>query len=297
MRCRISHLADTARSVLATDEEAHHARERTSPQASHVSPGLRPARARFAAVGGPAPRHCPGVRAAGQAQLGLGRRAVRHFRAVPVRTRSIGSRGRAQGAGELRRQPDRVEQCVVERYLGAPQPAGRGGGAARGRDSSRGRSGACRGRGAARSRRGARRQTPEQQAAARAGRSSCRWRTSIAIDKFKPVRRCSTPPASPIYAYRLTLSADMPDAEYDYTFNAAKALGAIADHDGAAGRSRRLASASATFAAKHRSTSAITCTPPRRSPRGTRRWRSRRATACSSTSATTSPARASARCR
>jgi sugar phosphate isomerase/epimerase len=29
-----------------------------------------------------------------------------------------------------------------------------------------------------------------------------------------------------IYAYRLTLRADMPDAEYDYTFNAAKALGA-----------------------------------------------------------------------
>jgi sugar phosphate isomerase/epimerase len=29
-----------------------------------------------------------------------------------------------------------------------------------------------------------------------------------------------------IYAFRLTLRADMPDAEYDYTFNAAKALGA-----------------------------------------------------------------------
>jgi sugar phosphate isomerase/epimerase len=29
-----------------------------------------------------------------------------------------------------------------------------------------------------------------------------------------------------IYAYRLTLRADMPDPEYDYTFNAARALGA-----------------------------------------------------------------------
>ena len=91
--------------------------------------------------------------------------------------------------------------AVVERYVGAPQPAGRGGG------------------------RGD--QTPEQQAAARAAAEQLTaWRTSIAMDKFQSVRKMFDDAGVTIYAYRLTLRADMPDAEYDYTFNAAKALGA-----------------------------------------------------------------------
>ena len=94
-----------------------------------------------------------------------------------------------------------LSNAVVERYLGAPQPAGRGGG------------------------RGA--QTPEQQAAARAAAEQLTaWRTSIAMDKFQSVRKMFDDAGVTIYAYRLTLRADMPDAEYDYTFNAAKALGA-----------------------------------------------------------------------
>ena len=94
-----------------------------------------------------------------------------------------------------------LSNAVVERYLGAPQPAGRGGG------------------------RGD--QTPEQQAAARAAAEQLTaWRTSIAIDKFQSVRKMFDDAGVTIYAYRLTLRADMPDAEYDYTFNAAKALGA-----------------------------------------------------------------------
>ena len=46
------------------------------------------------------------------------------------------------------------------------------------------------------------------------------------MDKFKAVRQMFDDAGVTIYAYRLTLTADMPDAEYDYTFNAAKALGA-----------------------------------------------------------------------
>ena len=97
-----------------------------------------------------------------------------------------------------------LSAALVERYLGAPQPAGRGGGGG--------------GRGT---------QTPEQQAAARAAAEQlAAWRTSVPIDKFKAVRQMFDTAGVTVYAYRLTLRADMPDAEYDHTFNAARALGA-----------------------------------------------------------------------
>jgi sugar phosphate isomerase/epimerase len=44
--------------------------------------------------------------------------------------------------------------------------------------------------------------------------------------KFAEVRQKFANAGVHIYAYRFTLSRDMPDAEYDYAFNAAKALGA-----------------------------------------------------------------------
>ena len=97
-----------------------------------------------------------------------------------------------------------LSNALVERYLGAPQPAGRGGGGG--------------GRGT---------QTPEQQAAARAASEQLTaWRTSIPMDKVQTVRQMFDTAGVTIYAFRLTLRADMPDAEYDYTFKAAKALGA-----------------------------------------------------------------------
>jgi sugar phosphate isomerase/epimerase len=97
-----------------------------------------------------------------------------------------------------------LSNAIVERYLGAPQPAGRGGGGG-----------------------GRATQTPEQQAAARAAAEQLTaWRTSIPIDKFKTVKQLFETAGVTVYAYRLTLRADMPDAEYDYTFNAARALGA-----------------------------------------------------------------------
>ena len=123
-----------------------------------------------------------------------------------------------------------LSNAIVERYLGAPQPAGRGGGGggapaqpaanppAAGAPPAASAPGAGRGRAV---------QTPEQQAAARAAAEELtKWRTTIAIDRFKPVRSLFDAAGVTIYAYRLTLRADMPDAEYDYTFNAAKALGA-----------------------------------------------------------------------
>jgi len=108
---------------------------------------------------------------------------------------------------------------------------------------SPGGAGGGRGRGA---------QTPEQQAAARAAAEQLTaWRTALAIDKFRTVRKLFDDAGVTIYAYRLTLRADMPDAEYDYTFNAAKALGATqvtmelpAD--------RALSQRIGDFAAKHR---------------------------------------------
>lgn len=127
-----------------------------------------------------------------------------------------------------------LSNAVVERYLGAPQPAAAGGGAGR----AAGQPAAApapaapaaappQGTPAAGGGRGRGVQTPEQQAAARAAAEQLTaWRTSVPIDRFKAVRTLFDDAGVTIYAYRLTLRGDMPDAEYDYTFNAAKALGA-----------------------------------------------------------------------
>ena len=87
---------------------------------------------------------------------------------------------------------------------GVPQPAAAGAGGAGGR-----------GRGA--------QPTPEQQAQAAA---ILAWRTSVPMSKFADVRRKFNDAGVSIYAFRYTLNLAMSDAEYDYVFNAAKALGA-----------------------------------------------------------------------
>jgi sugar phosphate isomerase/epimerase len=90
---------------------------------------------------------------------------------------------------------------------GVPAPGGRGAGGGGGG-----------GRGA---------QSPEQQAAARAqAEAVAKWRTSVPMSKFAEVRQKFSGAGVTIYAYRITLTAAMSDAEYDYAFNAAKALGA-----------------------------------------------------------------------
>src|SRR5215203_5847212 len=119
-----------------------------------------------------------------------------------------------------------LSNAVVERYLGAPPPAAAGGGAGAGNQAPAaaapaatppaaaqgGAPAAGRGRGA---------QTPEQQAAAKAvAEQLTAWRTAAAPDRFKAVRKLFDDAGVTIYAYRLTLRIDMPDGEYDYTFNA-----------------------------------------------------------------------------
>jgi sugar phosphate isomerase/epimerase len=141
-----------------------------------------------------------------------------------------------------------LSNAVVERYVGAPQPAGRagaGGAAAPPAPSAPPAIGAApatspapgaipcvngvpapgqRGAGGGG---GGRSQSPEQQAAARAqAEALAKWRTSVPMSKFAEVRQKFSSSGVTIYAFRLTLTADMTDAEYDYAFNAAKALGA-----------------------------------------------------------------------
>jgi sugar phosphate isomerase/epimerase len=135
-----------------------------------------------------------------------------------------------------------ISAAPVERFVGAPQPAPPAGGAAPAPAAAaqnppvapapmaipcvndvpspggRGAAGGGAGRGA---------QTPEQQAAARAqAEAVAQWRTSVAMSKFGEVRQKFSDAGVTIYAYRITLTSAMSDAEYDYAFSAAKALGA-----------------------------------------------------------------------
>ena len=145
-----------------------------------------------------------------------------------------------------------LSNAVVERYVGAPQPPARAGGpgaagqavavgqvaAAAGVPATSPAPGAIPcvgGVPAAPAARGAggggggggRAQTTEQQTAARAqAEALAKWRTMVPMSRFVEVRQKFADAGVTIYAFRLTLTADMPDAEYDYTFNAAKALGA-----------------------------------------------------------------------
>ena len=52
------------------------------------------------------------------------------------------------------------------------------------------------------------------------------WRTTAPMDKFREFRKLYNDAGIRIYAFRMTLTEDLSDAEYDYAFNAAKALGA-----------------------------------------------------------------------
>jgi len=133
-----------------------------------------------------------------------------------------------------------LSNAVVERYVGAPAPAGRGGGGGGAQPGAAASNPAAQlapapqmipceggkpsgpppamggggGRGA---------QTPEQRAAAEA---TANWRATVPMSKFTDVRKKFNDAGVNIYAYRFTLTNEMPDSQYDYAFNAAKALGA-----------------------------------------------------------------------
>ena len=74
---------------------------------------------------------------------------------------------------------------------------------------------------------GPRRQmTPEQQEAMKkAAEDRKKWRLSVSMDKYKELRKLYNDAGVNIEIVKLGLSPAMSDEEYDYTFNAAKALG------------------------------------------------------------------------
>jgi sugar phosphate isomerase/epimerase len=69
--------------------------------------------------------------------------------------------------------------------------------------------------------------TPEQMAAQKAHAEAMgKWRQSAPMAKFTELRNRYNDAGVNIYGFKLQLTLDMPDAEYDYAFNVAKALGA-----------------------------------------------------------------------
>ena len=69
--------------------------------------------------------------------------------------------------------------------------------------------------------------TPEQQAARRQAQDALRaWRVSQSMDRFKALRAKYNDAGVAIYAFKLALTAEMTDEEYEYAFAVAEALGA-----------------------------------------------------------------------
>jgi sugar phosphate isomerase/epimerase len=122
---------------------------------------------------------------------------------------------------------------VFENFAGAPAAPARGGGAGgRGAGTPGGRQGAApagaaapapgQGRGGGRAT-----MTPEQQAAQQAYQQAIgEWRGTAPIDKFREFAKIYSDAGVQIHAFRITLTDAMSDAEYDYAFTAAKAVGA-----------------------------------------------------------------------
>jgi sugar phosphate isomerase/epimerase len=122
------------------------------------------------------------------------------------------------GACELQSPP-------AESFAGAPtargEGAGPGGGSGRsGPGGSQGPAPAGRGGGRAAL-------TPEQLAAQQAAARGLKtWRLSVSMDKFKALRKLYNDAGVQIYGFKLGLTPEMSDDEYEYTFNVAEALGA-----------------------------------------------------------------------
>jgi sugar phosphate isomerase/epimerase len=95
-----------------------------------------------------------------------------------------------------------MQNTTVELFAGAPLPTGRGG---------------ARGRGPL---------TPEQIAARKAAAQGLSdWRVAASMDKYQELRKMYADAGVWIYGFKVALDLDMPDAEYDYAFNVARALG------------------------------------------------------------------------
>jgi sugar phosphate isomerase/epimerase len=125
---------------------------------------------------------------------------------------------------------------AFENFAGAPASPGRGGGGGRGAAApGAGRQGAApaaapgaapaapgQGRGGGRAT-----MTPEEQAAQQKYLESIRqWRMTAPMDRFAAFAKIYGDAGVKIDAFRITLTEAMSDAEYDYAFTAAKAVGA-----------------------------------------------------------------------
>jgi len=100
-----------------------------------------------------------------------------------------------------------MQNTTVEMFAGAPLPTGRGGG---GRGPGGGRAPL----------------TPEQIAARKAAAQALTdWRVAASMDKYQGLRKMYEDAGVWIYGFKIALDLDMPDGEYDYAFNVAKALG------------------------------------------------------------------------
>jgi sugar phosphate isomerase/epimerase len=72
-----------------------------------------------------------------------------------------------------------------------------------------------------------RQMTPERrEAMKKLADERTQWRTSVSMDKYKELRKLYSAAGVDIAIVKLSLTAEMGDAEYDYVFNVAKALGA-----------------------------------------------------------------------
>lgn len=111
---------------------------------------------------------------------------------------------------------------AAETFAGAPLPAGGGRGRGPGGPEGRG-PGVAEGRGPGGPGGRGRAMTPEQEAAAAKLKE---WRLSASMDKFKEFRKMYNDAGVSIYCHKLTPSASMSDAEFNYFFEVGKALGA-----------------------------------------------------------------------
>ncbi len=108
-----------------------------------------------------------------------------------------------------------LQNGPAEAYAGAPaapaRPGGRGVGAPGGGPGGQSRPDP----------------TPEERAAMLDAQEALKkWRLSQSMDKFKELRKKYNDAGVSIYAFKLALTPNMSDEEYDYTFNVGEALGA-----------------------------------------------------------------------
>jgi sugar phosphate isomerase/epimerase len=115
-----------------------------------------------------------------------------------------------------------MQNSTAETFAGAPEQGRPGGGRGPAPAAPPGAAGAPGG-----GRRGRAELTPEQQAKQRARAEELKkWRLSAPMDRYKELRKMYNDAGVRIYAFKLALTPQMTDEEYDYTFNVAEALGA-----------------------------------------------------------------------